>query len=130
MRRSAQFIVALPPPPPTVSLAEADLVDDVLRLVDERQQVQVRDAARLLDEVDPDWFRRVDPDRLLLVSETRCVLGQLYGRYAVGLEVLRRALGDERYASPAVDRARHGFCAHASRDLWLRELATRLERAS
>ena len=48
-------------------------------------------GAALLDEREPDWYSKIDCANLEITSGTRCVLGQLYGGYGVG--VTRLGLG-------------------------------------
>lgn len=45
-------------------------------------------GVRLLDQHRPFWWRDVDPDRLNMGSPSCCVLGQLYGSFSEGLEVV------------------------------------------
>jgi len=45
----------------------------------------VQRGAAYLDEMDPGWHRRIDPDALELESGRRCVLGQLHGEFRLGL---------------------------------------------
>ena len=40
---------------------------------------RVQRGARLLDELFPTWYTRIDCDTLWMGSYTLCVLGQLYG---------------------------------------------------
>lgn len=46
---------------------------------------RVRRGAEYLDERDPGWHRRINPDTLELGSGDRCVLGQLHGEFRLGL---------------------------------------------
>jgi len=46
---------------------------------------RVRRGATYLDDLDPDWHRRVDPDTLELANGQACVLGQLHGDFRMGL---------------------------------------------
>jgi hypothetical protein len=51
---------------------------------------RVEAMAAVLDEHGPkDWRSQVDPQTLDFDSTEDCTLGQLYGSYHVGLEVLR-----------------------------------------
>lgn len=45
-------------------------------------------GAKLLDSYNPEWFSQVDVNRLNLGSCYDCVLGQLFGSYAKGLNEL------------------------------------------
>lgn len=64
-------------------------------------------GAEVFDEKIPDWFNRIDIPSLRMQSLVTCCLGQLYGTYATGLEVLRLS---------AYDAQRHGFVAGNSGD--------------
>ena len=46
---------------------------------------RVQRGAEYLDEREPGWHRRIDPDTLELGSGDRCVLGQLHGEFRLGL---------------------------------------------
>lgn len=48
-------------------------------------RTRVRRGATYLDDVDPGWHRRVDPDTLELSSGSSCILGQLHGDFRMGL---------------------------------------------
>jgi hypothetical protein len=45
-------------------------------------------GALLLDVIQPDWFNKIDLDRLNLRDASACVLGQLFGEYKAGAERL------------------------------------------
>ena len=49
---------------------------------------RVRCGAELLDREQPSWCERIDVPRLRTSSPRRCVLGQVYGTYGRGLDVL------------------------------------------
>lgn len=51
----------------------------------EYARTRVERGADYLDEVDPGWHRRVDPDTLELSSGSSCILGQLHGDFRMGL---------------------------------------------
>ena len=54
-----------------------------ITLDDARQRA--RRGAEYLDDVDPGWHARLDPDRLVLADGACCVLGQLHGDFRLGL---------------------------------------------
>jgi hypothetical protein len=58
-------------------------------------------GAALLDEKRPGWVAEVDLPGLELSSENVCVLGQVFGGFATGIELL-----DLAYVR---DQAEHGF---------------------
>lgn len=88
---------------------------------------RVAEAARLLDEVVPDWFRVLDLTRLRMVSRFDCVLGQLYDEYNVGLWALEVALEDRYHAGDVRDALR-AFGGFVDEHLWYREVDARRAR--
>ena len=52
-------------------------------LEDARQRA--RRGAAYLDDADPGWHERLDPENLALADGTCCVLGQLHGDFRLGL---------------------------------------------
>lgn len=78
-------------------------------------------AACALDRYRPDWYRRLDLDRLDLASTRLCVLGQVYGDYATGWDAVV-----PRAAAEGHGRVSLGFSAFASRDVWIAEVWRRL----
>lgn len=48
-------------------------------------RARVQRGADYLDEFDPGWYRRVDPQTLELSSGASCILGQLHGDFRMGL---------------------------------------------
>lgn len=42
----------------------------------------VKGAARFLDVVSPLWYQRIDTEKLDMAVSSKCILGQLYGRYS------------------------------------------------
>jgi len=91
---------------------------------------EVAQGAALLDRALPAWPVKVDPGRLDLSLADTCVLGQLYGDYAFGVDALC-PLG----ANPDRWAAAHGFACDAEvprsqewaqlTDTWRAELARR-----
>ena len=60
-------------------------------------------GARLLDDRDPGWARRIDPGALALGDGAACVLGQLWGEYRHGLgraRVIDLSSAPTRFVSP------------------------------
>lgn len=55
------------------------------RISPERAARRVARGAAYLDDVDPTWYRAVDPDTLELSSGSSCILGQLHGEFRLGL---------------------------------------------
>lgn len=56
-------------------------------------------GAELLDLVRPGWYMQVQPGKLDLGNRQRCVLGQLYGDYILGVLAIQ----------PSVDAIAYGF---------------------
>lgn len=52
-------------------------------------EVKVAAGAALLDRAAADWFRKVNPELIDSVDGEQSVLGQLYGEYWTGLDILR-----------------------------------------
>lgn len=48
-------------------------------------RTRVQRGAAYLDDIDPEWYRRVDAETLELSSGSSCVLGQLHGDFRRGL---------------------------------------------
>lgn len=49
----------------------------------------VVEGAKLLDEVMPGWAEKINLDTLNMDLRARCILGQLFGNYSVGLQTLK-----------------------------------------
>lgn len=50
---------------------------------------RVEQGAKLLDKINPGWPEKVNLDRLAMRDCTRCIIGQVYGRYYSTLFDLR-----------------------------------------
>ena len=48
-------------------------------------EFRVKLGALLLDDIDPNWYNKIDLDTLQLSSPCHCILGQLYGFYTSAL---------------------------------------------
>jgi hypothetical protein len=55
------------------------------RISPEQVRERVRRGAEYLDDVDPEWHRRVDSETLELGDGRHCILGQLHGEFRLGL---------------------------------------------
>lgn len=73
---------------------------------------RVQAGAALLDEKRPGWDQEIDLDTLALESECLCVLGQLFGKFAYGLDVLKLP---RSYVAPGSEIVPYGF--DLSRDM-------------
>lgn len=73
------------------------------RITPDNARERVRRGAAYLDDMDPGWHRRVDPDTLSLDSGEHCVLGQLHGEFRRGLgrsRLLNLSSGPQASLSP------------------------------
>lgn len=103
---------------------------DGSELSEEHLKDYVSAGAELLDRKRPDWFLRVNLDKLDLGSGYECVLGQLYGAYASGVDRLELDWD-------ADEPTRLGFSAHGLpggdlnypelTELWLDQIQYRLD---
>jgi hypothetical protein len=103
------------------------------QITEEAVRERVRQGAEYLDERDPGWHRRIDPDTLELGSGDRCVLGQLHGEFRLGLGrsgVLSLSSAPRASLSPVA----HGFkCVEDVSEEWQArdyELLTKAWRAA
>jgi hypothetical protein len=55
------------------------------RISPEQVRERVQRGAEYLDDVDPEWHRRVDSETLELGDGRHCILGQLHGEFRLGL---------------------------------------------
>lgn len=92
----------------------------------------VANEALRLDEDEPGWARRVAGPRLDMGSCADCVLGQVYGRYGLGLFRLAVRSGG-RFAVWAFQPGHPLHDAHSRArlgPLWLAEVAARTGEVS
>lgn len=80
-------------------MPEFHIEEEIAALMD-----NIKTGAALLDQKQPNWFRRVNPERLRMQSPCDCVLGQLHGTYPDGL---KEVLPDAAYLGALTYR--HGF---------------------
>lgn len=83
---------------------------------------RVQNGSTLLDSTVPGWYNKIDLSKLRIQHCDRCVLGQLYGEYTLGCNVL---LGEHTFD----DRYKNGFSSSesdVSNELW--KQAIRLRR--
>lgn len=102
-------------------------------ITEDAVQKRVQRGAEYLDEMDPGWHRRIDPDTLELDSGRHCVLGQLHGEFRLGLgrsDVLSLSSAPRFSLSPVA----YGFkCVEGVSEAWQKrdyELLTRAWRAA
>jgi hypothetical protein len=104
---------------------------------------RVERGAALLDEACPGWERQIDPRLLRMESCDRCILGQLYGHYVLGLScVLEPQPGNVLFAASdcgftliaeeqdGYDRIEALERFHQLADAWRRLIRRRLADAS
>ena len=103
------------------------------QITEEAVRERVQRGATYLDESDPGWHRRLDPDTLELGSGDRCVLGQLHGEFRLGLGrsgMLSLSSAPRASLSPVA----HGFkCVEGVSETWQArdyELLTQAWRAA
>lgn len=70
-----------------------------------RLLMRVAAGAALLDQVEPDWYRRIALDELGMETCDRCILGQLHGDFLAGFWAITRPLPSHHLFSAA----EHGF---------------------
>ena len=78
--------------------------------------MSVEDGAKLLDSVDPDWYKKVKITTLDMSNGNVCVLGQLYDDYYEGLLKIIPHKGSSTESS--VDRfaTKYGFQLESADD--------------
>lgn len=92
-------------------------------------QERVANGVALLDEHRPGWDRDVDLDNFKLSSCDECVLGQLYGRYGVGIAALGLKTGiNHGFAAPHGFFALPGFGYEDLEGIWVDEIVARRSR--
>ena len=57
---------------------------------------RVARGALLLDDAEPQWFRRIALDELAMESCDRCILGQLHGDYMAGFRHILRSFSSKQ----------------------------------
>jgi len=82
---------------------------------------QVDKGMDLLGRVIPNWRKLIDTDMLDLASVRWCILGQIFGDYSQGSEILSNVEND-------FDEEEYGFCAdpHTASDALTNEWKRRL----
>ena len=89
-------------------------------MIETLHSYHVQSGAALLDDKMPDWYTRIDTERLNCTDWLHCVLAQLYGTYLDGLWAL--------YIYTPERTIEYGFDALDEGDLtplWLEEIARR-----
>ena len=61
-----------------------------MTVTDEQIRSRVNAGVKLLDEKHPGWYKEINLDSLDISDCSQCILGQLYGAFAHGLEIVPR----------------------------------------
>ena len=88
----------------------------------------VRRGARVLDSINPDWYRKINPDILDIADYKRCVLGQLYENFWYACKDLELSYESAIYYGFNV-RSEDTEDGHSYNDLtkyWKEEIARRM----
>jgi hypothetical protein len=59
-------------------------------LTNEEVRARVAQGAAVLDHVAPTWWQAVDVENLAMWTNKRCMLGQVFGGFAEGLDAVQR----------------------------------------
>lgn len=110
------------------------------------EKAAVRRGIKLLDLVEPKWFKKIDPKDFNLASAVQCVLGHVYGEYGDGLKAIAEQQMRKLFKGssikflenePEIDGEYYGFEPGDSNDQaermgqqWLRAQAARVKRAT
>lgn len=87
----------------------------------------------LLDAKVPGWFDKVDPEKINLHSNTNCILGQIFGHYQNGIEIL--PVGGFLPGKNRTQLEHHGFNPHSglhhvlSKRAWRKAIKARVNSA-
>ena len=94
---------------------------------------RVSKGAKLLDQLNPDWYRKIDREALNMGTFDCCVLGQLYcpfGSEACEMIGLDYSEDEDRDYGFNTGRSSRLACSHEMKlltDAWLYEINQRLE---
>jgi hypothetical protein len=97
-------------------------------------RARVLAGMKLLDEERPGWWQRINLRELAMSHCVRCVLGQIFGNYAIGQDVLFSG-DDEEVFQESVG---HGFNVYDQdddeayadlRDVWMDLIESRQQEA-
>jgi len=107
-------------------------MQDSVEVTDEKH---VADGARYLDLNAPGWFRSIDLNRLNMSNPCCCVVGQLFGSFAVGLEQLDVDSTEDEDVALGFDRPDPLYLDYSNNlaaltPIWKREIEARLAATS
>lgn len=99
------------------------------QITPEKVRERVARGAAYLDDIDPEWYRRVDAETLELDDGRHCVLGQLHGEFRLGLgrsHLISLSSAPRASLSPTA----YGFkCVEGVPDAWQRRDYALLDEA-
>lgn len=85
-----------------------------------RYPISIKEAAETLDMARPGWYNKIDVKKFNMIYCPACVLGQVYGKYSNGIDLLfgmkPNNLSDDKI-----------FGRGASNEAWLLEINRRLD---
>lgn len=88
--------------------------------------MNVREAAKKLDSVRPDWIQFIDFDTLDMNDCLNCVLGQVFGHYDEGIEAIFGEAEWDYYKYRNLEDAPFGYKTDIQ--LWKDEVELRSEK--
>lgn len=91
----------------------------------ETPQERVARSVALLDRERPNWRNYVKPERLVMSSCLRCVLGQVFGDYTEGYDKLFDDPDREHAAAHGFDAGEHSDDYSQLAEEWKRQIAKR-----
>ena len=56
-------------------------------------KARVRNGSQLLRELEPDWYKKVNPDTIDFHNPKNCILGQVFGNYC---EIANKLIDESR----------------------------------
>lgn len=71
-------------------------------------KTRVANGAKVLDEICPDWFEKVDVETLDITSGSNCILGQVFDDWMIGSEKIAEHYGWDYFPARFWQSA-HGF---------------------
>lgn len=91
---------------------------------------RVKRGAELLDERFPKWFHGISVDSLQMGDCAKCILGQLYGRFHDGLNLVGLQFSDGDPELFGFDFPYNWGTEQEMNRLWINEIQIRREKIS